>query len=312
MKKIYFIDTVHSILEEKLSGAGYSCINLTKEKTENIRHLVRDAHGIVIRSRVSLNEDFLKAITNLSFIARSGSGLENIDLEYCKKHQIEVYNSPEGNKDAVAEHCLGMLLALMNNIKSAQKDLGKGVWDREANRGSELSAQRVGIIGYGHNGSAFAQRLRSLGAQVLVYDKFKSGFSSEGIVECSLEDIFISATVISFHVPLNEETLYMADYQFFMSFMHPIYVLNISRGRVLKTEALIQAIDERVVIGAGLDVLEEESKSFDIAEANRKIIELTQRPNVILTPHVAGWTNESYYKLSLVLAHKVLKQKSPY
>ena len=312
MKKIYFIDTVHSVLEEKLSEAGFTCIDLTKEKTENIRPLVHDAYGLVIRSRISLNRDFLINIVGLCFIARSGSGLENIDLEYCKKNKISVYNSPEGNKDAVAEHCLGMLLALMNKFKSAQKQLANGLWDRETNRGSELSAQRVGIIGYGHNGSAFAKRLRYLGAKVLVYDKFKSGFSSEGIKECSLEDIFMNATVISFHVPLTEETLYMADYQFFRSFTHPVYVLNISRGRVLNTDALIQAIDDHVVIGAGLDVLEEESKSFDIAEANRKIIELTQRPNVILTPHVAGWTNESYYKLSLVLAQKVLKQKSPY
>ena len=311
MKKIYFIDTVHSVLEEKLTGAGYSCFDLTKEKKENIRPLVRDAYGLVIRSRISLNRELLNSIENLHFIARSGSGLENIDLEYCKKHQIEVYNSPEGNKDAVAEHCLGLLFALMNNFKPAQVDLSNSIWDREKNRGSELSAQKIAIIGYGHNGSAFAQKLSALGAQVLAYDKFKSGFSSEGIKECSLEEIFLSATVINLHVPLTQETSYMADYQFFKRFLRPVYVLNISRGGVLNTQALIQAIDDGVVIGAGLDVLEEESKSFDVDDANKTIIELNQRPSVLLTPHVAGWTEESYYKLSLVLAQKILNQKSP-
>jgi D-3-phosphoglycerate dehydrogenase len=311
MKKIYFIDTVHSVLEEKLTEAGYDCFDLTKEKKENISPLVCDAYGLVIRSRITLSREFLKNIENLHFIARSGSGLENIDLEYCKKHQIEVYNSPEGNKDAVAEHCLGLLFALMNNFKPAQKDLTNSVWDREKNRGSELSAQKVAIIGYGHNGSAFAQRLSALGAKVLVYDKFKSGFSSEGIKECSLEEVFLRATAISFHVPLTPETAYLADYQFFKRFRHPVYVLNISRGGILKTKALIQAIDEGAVIGAGLDVLEEESKSFDVDQANKTIIELNQRPNIVLTPHVAGWTKESYYKLSFVLAQKVLNQKSP-
>ena len=310
MKKIYFIDTVHSILEEKLSEAGYTCVDLTKEKTENIMPLVHDAYGLVIRSRISLNREFLININGLRFIARSGSGLENIDLEYCKKNKISVYNSPEGNKDAVAEHCLGMLLALMNNFKSAQKELINGLWDREKNRGTELSEQRVAIIGYGNNGSAFAERLQSLGVKVLVYDKYKSGFSNEGIKECSLEEIFLSATAVSFHVPLTDETMHMADYQFFKGFSNPVYVLNISRGKVLNTQALIHAMKEGMVLGAGLDVLEEESKSFNIEEANKKIIELSQKPNVILTPHVAGWTKESYYKLSLVLAQKVLNTKA--
>ena len=311
MKKIYFIDTVHSVLEEKLTGAGYLCLDLTKEKTENIRDIVCDAYGLVIRSRVTLNGEFLNTLDKLKFIARSGSGLENIDLEYCRKHQIEVYHSPEGNKDAVAEHCLGMLIALLNKFKGAYEDLNKGVWNREKNRGSEISKQQVAIIGYGHNGSAFAQKLRSLGAEVLAYDKYKTGFSCEGIQECSLEDIFARATAVSFHVPLTEETTYMADYQFFKRFKNPVYVLNISRGGVLKTQDLIQALDEGLVIGAGLDVLEEESRSFDIDEANKTIIELNHRPNIILTPHVAGWTKESYYKLSAVLANKLLNEKSP-
>ena len=306
MKKIYFLDTVHSVLKERLTRAGYVCFDLSGEKKENIMPLVRDAHGLVIRSRITLNREFLKTINDLCFIARSGSGLENIDLEYCKKNQIKVYNSPEGNKDAVAEHCLGMLISLINNFKNAHKDLTRGLWIREKNRGVEISSQKVAIIGYGHNGRAFAHRLSAMGAKVLAYDKYKTGFSTENIQESPLEEIFLNASVVSFHVPLTEETRYMADYQFFKRFVQPVYVLNISRGGVLNTSDLIQAIDDGVVLGAGLDVLDEENKSFGVEERNKTIIKLNERPNVIITPHVAGWTKESYYKLSLILAQKVL------
>lgn len=309
-KKIYFIDTVHSVLNEKLTDAGYSCIDLTNEKTENIQKKIHDAYGLVIRSRITLSSEFLKPILNLRFIARSGSGLENIDTEYCERNKIKVYNSPEGNKDAVAEHCLGLIISLINKFKPAQNEILSGTWEREKNRGQEIQGQCVAIIGYGHNGSAFAKRLRALGARVLVYDKYKTGFSCLGIEESSLDEIFLKATVVSFHVPLTQETTYMADYQFFKRFSSPVFVLNISRGRVLKTDDLIKAIDQGLVLGAGLDVLEEESKSFDIDQKNKTVRQLCLRPNVILTPHVAGWTKESYYKLSFVLAQKVLKKKT--
>ena len=269
--------------------------------------MIEDASGIVLRSRITLNEEVLRNVSNLQFIARSGSGLENIDLDYCKKKKIKVYSSPEGNRNAVAEHCLGFLLSLLNNFKQAQCDIQNGEWLREKNRGIEISNLCVGIIGYGNNGRAFAEKLSSIGVKVLVYDKYVNGFSKEGIYESNMEEIFKESNVISFHVPLTTETIYTADYQFFKSFIKPVWVLNISRGKVLKTKDLIRGLNEGFIRGAALDVLDEESKSFDMSSSNRILMDLNNRSNVIITPHVAGWTQESYFKLSNVLADKILE-----
>ena len=310
MKKVYFIDVVHKVLKEELSKNGYFCEELSKEPLNEVRSKIKDAFGLVIRSRFTLNSGLLKNAPGLNFIARSGSGLENIDLDYCKKRNIKVYNSPEGNKEAVADHCLGFLLSLLNKFKNAQKEIGAGKWRREENRGLELEKQIVGIIGFGHNGSAFAKKLEKLGVRTLIYDKYKSGFSKGNLKESNLSEIYKECTVISFHVPLTEETRYMADYQFFKSFVNPVFVLNISRGKVVNTRGLFRALNEGLILGAGLDVLEEESSDFDLKESKEVIHELNELPNVILTPHVAGWTKESYYKLSKVLADKILNKKA--
>jgi D-3-phosphoglycerate dehydrogenase len=307
MKKVFFLDTVHPVLEERLTGAGYLCIDVTKVPIQELKIMLSDAIGIVIRSRITLNQNILSSCPKIKFIARSGAGLENIDLQYCKKNNIVVYNSPEGNRNAVAEHCIGFLFSLLNNFKQAEKDLNNRYWLREKNRGIEINGLCVGIIGYGNNGRAFAERLSDLGAKVLVYDRYKKNFSKGRIKESSMDEIFKEASVISFHVPLNTETTYMADYQFFSSFKKPVWVLNISRGKVLKTKDLIKALNDELVLGAALDVLDEESKSFDIQEINELLIDLNKRTNVVLTPHVAGWTKESYFKLSNVLADKILK-----
>ena len=311
MKRVYFLDTVHPVLEERLSKAGFLCLDLTKNSKEEVKNKIVDAYGLVLRSKFTMDRAFLTVCKKLNFIARSGSGLENIDLEYCSKHTINVYNSPEGNRDAVAEHTLGFLLGLLNNFKQSNNDLANGNWFREKNRGAELENQRIGIVGYGNNGKAFAQRLEGLGVEVFAYDKYKTGFSKGRIRESSLEEIHKHATGVSFHVPLTADTLYMADYQFFKRFSSSVFVLNISRGKVLKTKDLLRALDEGLVSGAGLDVLEEESNSFDLQVKNESILKLNGHPNVILTPHVAGWTKESYFKLSNILAEKILNRKSP-
>ena len=269
--------------------------------------MIVDASGIVLRSRITLNEEVLRNVRNLQFIARSGSGLENIDLDYCKKKNVKVYSSPEGNRNAVAEHCLGFLLSLLNNFKQAQCDIHNGEWLREKNRGIEITNLCVGSIGYGNNGRAFAEKLASIGVKVLVYDKYLKGFSGKGIYESNMEEIFKESNVISFHVPLTSETTYIADYQFFKGFSRPVWVLNISRGKVLKTKDLVRGLNEGIVRGAALDVLDEESKSFDVSSSNRIVMDLNNRSNVIITPHVAGWTQESYFKLSNVLADKILE-----
>ena len=307
MQKVYFLDSVHSILEERLTNAGYLCVDCTNSPLNELSKMIVDASGIVLRSRITLNEEVLRNVRNLQFIARSGSGLENIDLDYCKKKNVKVYSSPEGNRNAVAEHCLGFLLSLLNNFKQAQCDIHNGEWLREKNRGIEITNLCVGIIGYGNNGRAFAEKLASIGVKVLVYDKYLKGFSGKGIYESNMEEIFKESNVISFHVPLTSETTYIADYQFFKRFSRPIWVLNISRGKVLKTKDLVRGLNEGIVRGAALDVLDEESKSFDMSSSNRIVMDLNNRSNVIITPHVAGWTQESYFKLSNVLADKILE-----
>ena len=307
MQKVYFLDSVHSILEERLTNAGYLCVDCTNSPLNELSKMIVDASGIVLRSRITLNEEVLRNVRNLQFIARSGSGLENIDLDYCKKKNVKVYSSPEGNRNAVAEHCLGFLLSLLNNFKQAQCDIHNGEWLREKNRGIEIINLCVGIIGYGNNGRAFAEKLASIGVKVLVYDKYLKGFSGKGVYESNMEEIFKESNVISFHVPLTSETTYIADYQFFKRFSRPVWVLNISRGKVLKTKDLVRGLNEGIVRGAALDVLDEESKSFDMSSSNRIVMDLNNRSNVIITPHVAGWTQESYFKLSNVLADKILE-----
>ena len=310
MKNTLFLDTVHSILEERLSASGYKCIDATQLSLEAIQPLLNDAFGLVIRSRFAINAEFLKNAPNLKFIARSGAGMENIDEAYCAENDVQLFNAPEGNRNAVGEHALGMLLALFNQLVKSDSEVRKGIWDREGNRGIELDGKTVGIIGYGNNGGAFAKKLRGFDVKVLAYDKYKSGFGNQFIQESSLEDIFNNADAVSFHIPQNEETLFMANDQFFSNFKKNIYLINLSRGKIVQTSALVKALKNGKVLGACLDVLEYEKSSFEsffeqeIPEDFKYILESDK---TILSPHVGGWTHESYYKLSDALADKILK-----
>ena len=309
MKKVVFLDTVHPVLSEKLTENGFKCLDGSLLSKEMCLKEIKSAFGIVIRSRFKIDRVFLKEASNIEFIARSGSGMENIDLNYCKENNIAVFNSPEGNKNAVGEHCLGLLLNLMNHISKGNKEIKNGIWDREGNRGEELEGKTVGIIGYGHNGMSFAEKLNGFNVNIIAYDKYKTGFSDGNVKEVSLKEIFKLAHVVSFHIPQNKETKGFANKSFFKKFNHPIYLLNISRGKIINTEDLVSAIDLNLIKGAALDVLEYEPSSFEpflevIPENLYNKIKTTHQ--IILTPHVAGWTKESYYKLSNVLANKVL------
>jgi D-3-phosphoglycerate dehydrogenase len=245
----------------------------------------------------------------LKFIARSGSGLENIDQVYCKERKIELFNSPEGNRNAVGEHALGMLLSLLNKLPQANKQVKDGIWDREGNRGEELDGKTIGIIGYGNNGSAFAKKLRGFDVKILIYDKYKTGFGDHFVQEGTLQAIFQQADIVSFHIPLNKENKYFANQSFFNSFSKPIRLLNLSRGKIVNTKDMVLALKEKKVIGACLDVLEFETKSFESffeQHLPEEFNYLIHSDNVILSPHVGGWTIESYFKLSNVLADKIL------
>lgn len=308
--KVYFLDTVHPILEERLSKAGYTCIDLTSSSKEKCEQQIHDADGVVIRSRFPMNEEFLKNAPQLKFIARSGAGMENIDLSYTEKRGIICYNAPEGNRNAVAEHALGMLLSLFNQLNKGDREVRSGIWDREGNRGVELDGKTVGIIGYGNNGAAFAKKLRGFEVNVLAFDKYKAGFSDDFVKEASLQQIFEEADVLSFHIPQNTETLFMGDELFFNKFMKPIYVINLSRGKIIRTTDLVKGLNSGKILGACLDVLEFESSSFENIFSEQTppaFRELLASDKIILSPHVGGWTVESYFKLSNVLADKILR-----
>ncbi len=307
--KVVFLDTVHPILRQRLKDAGFRCEDATSLDRDACMHKIESAEGIVVRSRFPMDEKFLKRATKLRFIARSGAGMENIDEEYCNKHNIALFNAPEGNRNAVGEHALGMLLSLFNRIHLADREIRSGKWDREGNRGIELDGKTVGIVGFGNNGSAFAKKLRGFNVEVLAYDKYKSGFGDEFVTESSMNDLFERCDVISFHIPQNEETLFMVNEEYLATFRKPIYLINLSRGKIVETRALVNALKTKQVFGACLDVLEYEKASFEsffTQELPDSFAYLLNSSNVLLTPHVGGWTHKSYFLLSDVLADKIL------
>ena len=304
---VYFIDSVHQGLNEQLTTLGFNCIDVTNENRLSLQEKLVEADGIVIRSRFPMNESLLKYAPNLKFIARSGAGMENIDIPYCEKRKIALFNAPEGNRNAVGEHALGMLLSIMNKFQQGDAEVRKGIWDREGNRGEELDGKTIGIIGFGNNGSSFAKKLRGFDVKILVYDKYLSQISDEYVNQVSLEKLYEEADIISFHIPQNDETIYWADESFFKQIKKPIYLLNLSRGKIVSTKALLKAIDEGKIKGAGLDVLEFEKSSFENfdQEQSEDFNALITCKKVLLTPHVGGWTYESYIKLSTDLGEKI-------
>ena len=306
--KILFLDSVHPCLKEFLEESGYYCDVETEISKKGIMQIINSYSGIVIRSRISLDREILEKADNLQFIARSGSGMENIDMEFASKQNILCLNAPEGNRDAVAEHAIGMLLTLFNKIIQGDRNVRNGNWSRENNRGIELNGKTVGIIGYGNTGSSLAKKLKGFNVSILAHDKYKSGFGSNEISECSLSDICDNADIISLHLPYTEETERFINHEFINACSRSFFLVNTSRGRIIDTEAVIEALNCQKISGACLDVLEYEGLSFESLSGKKKSAtfkELTSMNNVILTPHVAGWTNESYQKLSSVLAKKI-------
>jgi D-3-phosphoglycerate dehydrogenase len=311
MKKVIFIDSVHPILAERLEAAGYVCEWKNELNRDEILSILKDYEGAVIRSKFKFDREVFDASPNLKWIARSGAGMENIDTQLAKKRGVKCFNSPEGNRDAVAEHAIGMLLMLFNQLIQADTEVRKGEWNREKNRGIELKGKTVGILGFGFMGEAFAQRLQGFGVNVIAYDKYRSNFGNDFIQEVDLPTLFKQTDVLSIHLPLTEETTFMVDANFINQFKKPIYLINTARGKNVKTADLIAALKSGKVLGACLDVLEYEKSSFESLKADElpePFQYLKNSNKVILSPHVAGWTHESYAKLSSVLAEKILNQ----
>jgi len=306
--KVLFIDSVHSILKEGLEQDGWQwdwCVN---DSIEEIKSKIGEYDGVVIRSKFPMNREIIDLSTKLKFIARSGAGLENIDLDYAQSKGIKIFNSPEGNRDAVGEQALGMLLNLFQKLNQADAQVRKGIWDREGNRGIELKGKTVGIIGFGNMGRALAQRLQGFECEVLAYDKYVQGFGNEQVREVDLAELQEKADVISFHTPLTEETHYYFNAAFIDNCKKPFYLINTARGKVVETAALAKGLESEKVAGACLDVLEYESSSFESTlegELPAPLEYLLKSNKTLLTPHVAGWTTESYEKLSLFLLEKI-------
>ncbi|MCP4178152.1 MAG: phosphoglycerate dehydrogenase [bacterium] len=309
MKRILIAEPTHNILESKLTNSGIKCEYIPELSIEELKDRIVNYTGLVIRSKFLIDENFADLGKNLDFIARAGSGMENICVEYCESKGIKCINSPEGNKDAVGEHALGMLLGLFNNINVSNNEIKNGIWDRKKNKGVELENKTIGIIGYGNTGSAFAKRLLGFNVNVLAYDKYEEGFSTNNVREVDINYIYNEADIISFHIPLNDETHYMFNNVFINKVQKPFYLINTSRGPIVKTTDLVNDLKSGKVKGACLDVLEYEKTSFEnilSGNKNEELEYLTESKNVILTPHIAGSSNESYRKIAEVLADKII------
>jgi D-3-phosphoglycerate dehydrogenase len=313
MKKILFIDSNHPLLHEMLLEKGFACDLFYDRPADELKKLIPHYDGIVIRSKFKITKEIVDSAPNLKCIARAGAGMENIDVEYARSKGIACVNSPEGNRDAVAEQALGMLLSLMNNICRANKEVREGVWRREQNRGVELGGKTVGLIGYGNTGAAFAKLLSGFDVDVLVYDKYKKGFGGARVKESSPEEIFAKADVLSLHIPLNSETNYLVNDAYLVKFKKNIYFINTSRGKCVNTADLVKNIESGKVLGACLDVLEYEAVSFeevDFSKMPEPMQYLLRSDKVILTPHIAGWTHESNVKIAKFLAEKIIQTLS--
>jgi D-3-phosphoglycerate dehydrogenase len=307
--KVLHIDKNHHLLLEGLESLGYKNVLAYDTPLSILLPKLKEYSGLVIRSRLPINKKFIDNASNLKFIARVGSGLENINVRYATKKNIALLSAPEGNRNAVGEHALGMLLCLMNKIRLGHESIREGVWNREEHRGWELEGRTVGIIGYGNTGQSFAKKLKGFNNLKVVFYDIKNNLSDDFAQQVSLEVLQENAEILSLHIPESKETSGMINEKFINQMQNPFWLINTARGKAVNTEDLVKAIKSGKILGAGLDVLEYESSSFySIFNDNKKNSSLTFLKNskqVILTPHVGGWTLESHKKLSETILDKI-------
>jgi len=300
---ILIVDDIHPIFIEQAEALGYKCDYRPTIKLAEALEIISNYAGLVIRSKFNVDKSVMDAATSIRFVCRAGAGMDNIDEAYAAEKKLTLINASEGNMDAVGEHAVGMLLSLMNHFNTADAEIRNGEWKREANRGFELKGKTVGIIGYGFMGKSFAKKLSGFEVEVIAYDKYKTGFSDRYAREVSMEEIVKHSDVLSIHVPLTKETNGMIDDELLFHFKKPIFFINTSRGKVAKVRAILNAIRDGKILGAGLDVLETEK--FPALAEQEWFDDLKRSGKVLLTPHVAGWTFDSYRKISEVMVGKL-------
>ena len=307
-KKVLIAAPVHEVLTQQLEAWGYTCEHKLDITGAQALDIIPDFEGVVTSTRLQIDKAFMDRASQLRWIGRMGSGMEVIDVPYAHAKGIQCFSSPEGNANAVAEQALGMLLALQHRIVAAHQELQQGIYLREENRGMEIEGLTAGIIGYGHNGSAFAAKLKAMGVQVLAFDKYKKGYGMPGIQECTdLGQIYKEADIISFHLPLNEETDYFFDESFLQKMDKTFVLLNLSRGKIVSAATLLKGLKSGKIKAAALDVWEQEPLAKMNTETRAVFNELIRMPDFIGTPHIAGYTVQALYKMSYFLVEKIGK-----